>query len=134
MVQRLIVPVDGSDTSWRAVDVALSLARRTTAIVHIVEVVFSSSDTSHAQTRLEEGVAQIDVLDVEIDVEVLISDETVASAIDSAVTDSPGSTVTSTDGRSMVPFGGLFGLEGVPVSARGVTKIASPEVLSTTDA
>jgi len=110
MVQRLIVPVDGSDTSWRAVDVALSLARRTRSTVHVVEVVFSSIDTSNAQIRLEEGVAQIDVSDVEIDVEVLVSDETVASAIDVAVTDSPGSTIVMAShgrGRSAALVGSI---------------------------
>ena len=110
MVQRLIVPVDGSDTSWRAVDVALSLARRTASTVHVVEVVFSSIDVSDAQIRLEEGVGQIDPSDVEVDVEVLVSDETVASAIDVAVTDSPGSTIVMAShgrGRSAALVGSV---------------------------
>jgi len=110
MVQRLIVPVDGSDTSWRAVDVALSLARRTTSSVHIVEVVFSPSDTANAQTRLDEGLSQIDASDIEIDVEVLISDETVASAIEDAMTASPSSTIVIAShgrGRSAALLGSI---------------------------
>jgi nucleotide-binding universal stress UspA family protein len=110
MVQRLIVPVDGSDSSWRAVDVALSLARRTTSSIHIVEIVFSPIDTANAHTRLEEGVAQIDMSGVEFDVEVLISDGTVASAIDDAVTASPGSTIVIAShgrGRSAALVGSI---------------------------
>jgi len=110
MVQRLIVPVDGSDTSWSAVDVALSLARRAAASVHIVEVVFSPSDTANAHTRLEEGAAQLDASDVEIDIEVLISEESVASAIDVALTASPGSTVVMAShgrGRSAALVGSI---------------------------
>lgn len=100
MVQHLIVPVDGSDTSWRAVDVALSLARRIDAGVRIVEVVFSPADTPHAQRRLEEGVGLVDGTGVELDVEVLLSHETVASALEDALGATSGSTlVMSSHGR-----------------------------------
>lgn len=100
MVQHLIVPVDGSDTSWRAVDVALSLARRIDADVRVVEVVFSPADTPHAQRRLEEGVGLVDATGVDIDVEVLLSDETVASALEDVLDSTSGSTlVMSSHGR-----------------------------------
>ena len=100
MVQRLIVPVDGSETSWRGVDVALSLARRIDASVRVVEVVFSPADTPHAQRRLDEGVGLVDATGLDVDSEVLVSDESVASALDVAVTDTTGSTlVMSSHGR-----------------------------------
>ena len=38
MVQHLIVPVDGSDASWRAVDVAVALARTADATIDVIEV------------------------------------------------------------------------------------------------
>jgi nucleotide-binding universal stress UspA family protein len=110
MVQRLIVPVDGSDAAWKAVDTALSLARKTDSSVHIVEVVFARADTANAQIRLEEGISAIDASDLEVDVEVLLSDETVASAIDAAVIARPGSTVVMSShgrGRSAALVGSI---------------------------
>lgn len=100
MVQQLIVPVDGSDTSWRAVDIALSLARRIDAGVRVVEVVFSPADTPHAQRRLEEGVGLVDATGIDLEVEVLLSDETVASALEDVLDSTSGSTlVMSSHGR-----------------------------------
>ena len=49
MTQRLIVPVDGSDSSWAAVDVAVSLGRRIAAVVLVVEVVFDPADVADAE-------------------------------------------------------------------------------------
>ena len=100
MVQHLIVPVDGSDSSWHAVDIALSLARRTMSAVRVVEVVFSPSDRADARVRLEEGIAELDDSDLDLDIGVLLSEETVASAIEAALTDTPGATVVmSSHGR-----------------------------------
>lgn len=58
MVQHLIVPVDGSDESWRAVDVALGLAERVDAHVDIVEVVFDPRDVASTERRLDERLAR----------------------------------------------------------------------------
>ena len=130
MDQRLIVPVDGSDASWKAFDVALSLARRTSAPVRVVEVVFSPSDQANARVRLEEGIADVDAPDVEIEVEVLLSAETVASAIDAAVTESPGSTIVMSShgrGRSAALVGSVA--EDILQRTFGPIMVVGPEVV-----
>jgi nucleotide-binding universal stress UspA family protein len=130
MDQRLIVPVDGSDTSWKAFDVALSLARRTSSPVRVVEVVFSPSDQPSALVRLEEGIADVDASDVEIEVEVLLSAETVASAIDSAVTESPGSTIVMSShgrGRSAALIGSVA--EDILHRTFGPIMVVGPDVV-----
>lgn len=110
MTQRLVVPVDGSDASWNAVDVAGALARKTAAIVHIVEVVFAVRDAPDAKSRLDEGVAKLDSTDIEIEAEVLESDNSVASAISELVEATPGSIVVMAShgrGRSAALVGSV---------------------------
>ena len=58
MIQHLIVPVDGSDASWRAADVAVALARRGDATVDVIEVVFDQHDVAEAEARLSERLEQ----------------------------------------------------------------------------
>jgi nucleotide-binding universal stress UspA family protein len=110
MAQRLIVPVDGSETSWVAVDVAVSLARRIDAIVHVVEVAFAPRDNPSAEERLERGVAARRAAGVEIETEVRLSGDTVASAIDELVTIHEGAVVVMAShgrGRSAAMVGSV---------------------------
>ncbi len=46
----------------------------------------------------------------------------------------PAATATSPAGSVIVPWGGLFIVVGVPSSSLARTKMASPDLLSTTDA
>ncbi len=56
MAQHLIVPIDGSETSWRGFDVALALARRTGADVDLVQVESDPVDAEHRpSSRLSAG-------------------------------------------------------------------------------
>jgi len=132
MVQRLIVPVDGSDESWTAMKVALSLARATESSVHVVEVVFDPKDIADAQLRLEEGLQAHGPadLDVDIDVDVLLSDDSVASALDSALDDSPSSTIVMAShgrGRSAALVGSVA--EDVLQRTFGPIVIVGPNVV-----
>lgn len=109
MVQQLIVPVDGSEASWRAADVALSLARRADANVRIVQVVFDPADARAAKPQLEEGLRSIHVNDVDVDIEVLV-DDSVASALEVALDESPASTIVMAShgrGRSAALVGSV---------------------------
>ena len=60
MVQHMIVPVDGSDTSWRAVDTAVALGRRCDASLNIMEVVFAERDLVDAELRVADRLKQHD--------------------------------------------------------------------------
>lgn len=129
MVQRLIVPVDGSDTSWRAVNVALSLARATDSSVQIVEVVFDPKDISDARLRLQEGLKASTAGELEVDVDVLLSDDSVASALDTALEDSPESTIVMAShgrGRSAALVGSVT--EDVLQRTFGPIVIVGPNV------
>lgn len=93
MVQHLIVPVDGSDASWRAVDLAVALARRCDASIDVVEVVFDQHDIDDAVSRLTERIEQHDTTDVEVSTHVLVAAESVAQVIGNEVEKRPEVTV-----------------------------------------
>jgi len=100
MTQRLIVPVDGSPASWSAVDIAITLAERLSARVHVVEVAFAPADVRAAQARLEDGAADHRQRNASIDVEVRLSGDSVASAVEELVLANPGSVVVmASNGR-----------------------------------
>jgi nucleotide-binding universal stress UspA family protein len=110
MVQHLIVPVDGSDASWRAVDVAVGLARRTDASIDVVEVVFDRSDILGATDRLAERIDQHDTSGVAVDTHVLVTPESVAEAIGDQVEQHPDVTVVLAShgrGRSAALLGSV---------------------------
>lgn len=66
MVQHMIVPVDGSDESWRAVDAALALGRRCDASVDILEVVFTEHDRAQAEARVADRIGNHDTSGVTV--------------------------------------------------------------------
>ena len=65
MVQHMIVPVDGSDASWRAVESAIALGRRGDASLNIVEVVFADRGAADAEARVADRLGQYDTSGVE---------------------------------------------------------------------
>jgi nucleotide-binding universal stress UspA family protein len=66
MVQHMIVPVDGSDASWRAVDTAIALGRRCDASLNILEVVFADRDFGDAEARVADRLGQHDSSGVDV--------------------------------------------------------------------
>lgn len=110
MVQHLIVPVDGSDASWRAADVAVALARCGDASVDVIEVVFDRHDTGEAEVRLAERLEQHDASDVTIRTHVRVAAESVAQVIGSEVELHPEVTVVLAShgrGRSAALLGSV---------------------------
>lgn len=110
MVQHLIVPVDGSDASWRAADVAVALARRSDATVDVVEVVFDDHDVADAEARLTERLEQHDTAGVEVTSYVRVADESVAQVIGNEVERHPEVTVVLAShgrGRSAALLGSV---------------------------
>jgi len=129
MTQHLIVPVDGSETSWAAVDVAISLGRRLAATVLVVEVVFDPVDTADAEARLRTGIADVDARDVDLEIDVLSSATSVADAIERFLDTSPGSTVVMSShgrGRSAALVGSVA--EDIVQRTFGPIMIVGPHV------
>lgn len=110
MVQHLIVPVDGSDASWRAVDVAVGLARRSDSSIDVVEVVFDERDVTDAEARLTERLDQHDTSGVQVSTHVRVAAESVAEAIGNEVEQHPEVTVVLAShgrGRSAALLGSV---------------------------
>ena len=110
MVQHLIVPVDGSDASWRAADVAVILARRGDASLDVIEVVFDDDDVASARTRLAERLEQHDTSGVAVSAHVRVALEGVAQAIADEVETHPEATVVLAShgrGRSAALLGSV---------------------------
>ncbi len=100
MVQRLIVPVDGSPTSWTAFDVAASLARRRNLPVDVVQVEFDPDDRDATLRRLNDELARHDVTGVEVTAGVELADLTVADELAIVMLRHPGATIVmSSQGR-----------------------------------
>jgi nucleotide-binding universal stress UspA family protein len=110
MVQHLIVPVDGSDAAWRAVDVAVALARRVDATVEVVEMVTEDAEVTTAETALAERLDQRDDTGVGSSVTVGTAPDGVAAALEAMVDDHPEATVVMSShgrGRSAALLGSV---------------------------
>ena len=126
MVQHLIVPVDGSDASWRAVDIAVALARRCDTTVDLLEVVFERDEVDDARARLDERLAQHDTAGVTVATSVHLASESVGQGVADEVEAHPESTVVMAShgrGRSAALLGSvteeLLRLEFGPVVVVG---------------
>jgi len=110
MVQHVIVPVDGSDASWRAVDAAVELGRRCDASVEIVEVVFDQPDVDEAIARLAERLETHDTEGVSVTTHVELAAESVADAIGQLIERQPDALVAMAShgrGRSAALLGSV---------------------------
>jgi nucleotide-binding universal stress UspA family protein len=110
MVQHLIVPVDGSDASWRAFDVAVNLARRGDASIDVTEVVFDQDDIAEAELRLSERLEQHDTCGVAVSTHVRLAGHSVAEAIGNEVEQHPEAIVVLAShgrGRSAALLGSV---------------------------
>ncbi len=126
MVQHLIVPVDGSDASWRAFDVAVSLARRCDATVALLEVVFERDEVDAARARLDERLAQHDTAGITVTTSVHLAAESIGQGVADEVEAHPEATVVMAShgrGRSAALLGSvteeLLRLEYGPVVVVG---------------
>lgn len=100
MVQHLIAPVDGSDASWRAVDVALSLARRADASVEVVQFVNDGSDAAPTESAVADRLRERDCTGVEVTTSVSVTRTSVAEELQALVDARPdGIVVMSSHGR-----------------------------------
>ena len=127
MTQRLIVPVDGSASSWVAVEVAAALAKKLEALVHVVEIVFSPADVGAAEARVDERLGRIDV-DVSRVSEVRVSDDSPAAEIEAMVEEHSGATVVMAShgrGRSAAFVGSVA--EDVLQRIFGPTLLVGPK-------
>lgn len=93
MVDHLIVPVDGSHESWRAFDVALSLARACSGDIDVVEIVSDTVDSALALKTMKERVAETDTTGVPVRVSVEITASDVVTALAVLLERSPGATI-----------------------------------------
>jgi nucleotide-binding universal stress UspA family protein len=110
MVQHLIVPVDGSDASWHAADVAVMLARRCDTNIDIIEIVTDAAEIPDAETRLADRVSQHDTAGVEATTKAVIGSESVAAGIADEVDRHPEVTVVLAShgrGRSAALLGSV---------------------------
>ena len=100
MMQQLIVPVDGSDASWRAADTACSLARRSDATVEVVEVVFDTAEESESRGRMSQRLKQHDTEGLEVSTSTILAAESVAHALAERIETQPDAMfVMSSHGR-----------------------------------
>jgi len=110
MVQRLIVPVDGSHESWRAIKVATALGRRCDAPVDVVEVVLTDSDIGDAERRVFDGVRDLGIDDVEVTAYVELATETVSASLAELLEGHPEATILMSShgrGRSAALLGSV---------------------------
>ncbi len=109
-MRHFIVPVDGSDESWRGVDVALGLARRCSARVEIVEVVLNSDEVPDSEKQLKLSLQGHDTEDVDVTAVAIGMQADVATTLCEKAREHPGSTVVMTSrgrGRSTVFVGSV---------------------------
>ncbi len=110
MVQHLIVPVDGSDASWLAADVAVALARHCDTNVDIIEVVTDPDEIADAEARLGDRLGQHDTEGVEVATKAIVAAQSVAAGLADEVDRHPEVTVVMAShgrGRSAALLGSV---------------------------
>lgn len=99
MFNRIIVPTDESDYSWRAVTVGEAIAKQCDAGLELFEVVISSSDVKRAEQQIKDRLTQAP-LSVPTDVRARVMERSVGFTIADHVGNINGAmTVMSTFGR-----------------------------------
>jgi nucleotide-binding universal stress UspA family protein len=100
MFQRIVVPVDGSDFSWRAIGPARALSARWDTPIVVVEVVSLPDDRGLAEQYLHERLGALDIGDDDVTVEVVTMGDDIPSTIANYVdTTDGGLVVMSSVGR-----------------------------------
>ena len=130
MAQHLIVPIDGSDTSWKAFDVAVVLARRIGADIELVQVESDPVDADVGRERLAADVEQRGPFDVDVTANVQLTTATVAEQLSSLVEAAPDALVVMAShgkGRSAAIVGSVA--DEVLRRTFGPIMLVGPDVL-----
>ena len=99
-MEQLIVPIDGSQASWRAAEVAVALARKSESRIDLVEVVPDPKETGEALSLLSDGIVRLNAVDVEVTPRVEVTGDSVAGALGTLLEQSPEATmVMASHGR-----------------------------------
>ena len=111
MYSRIVVPIDGSDFSWRAFAVAQHIARYVDASIELVEVVSMSDDMIVAAQYIRERLADIPDLDRErLTVSTLEMGENIPATLAAHVESIEGSLIVMSSvgrGRSAAVIGSV---------------------------
>lgn len=110
MFERVIVPVDGSDFSWRALQPARALAAQCDAVVEVFQVVVLPDDVGLAEKFIHDHLAEAGLGDSGIGVEVSVMGDSIASTIAAHVERRPGAVVVMSSvgrGRSAALIGSI---------------------------
>jgi nucleotide-binding universal stress UspA family protein len=110
MFERVIVPVDGSDFSWRALQPARALATQCDATLEVFQVVVLPDDVDLAEQLILDQLDKVGLRDAGIDVEVSVMGDTIASTIGARVDRHSGSVIVMSSvgrGRSAALIGSI---------------------------
>lgn len=117
MFKRVIVPVDGSDFSWRAFGPAAALATQCDSVLEVLQVVTLPDDVGVAEQLLRNQLADVrlpeglpDSVIAGVHVEIAVMGDTVASTIASRAESIEGSIVVMSSigrGRSAALLGSI---------------------------
>ncbi|MEX2626483.1 MAG: universal stress protein [Ilumatobacteraceae bacterium] len=136
MFDKVIVPVDGSDFSWRALGPARTLATRFDAAVEVLQVVVLPDDVVHAEALITEQLERAEgVGPDDVDVTVVVMGDSIASTIAGHVEHSEGAVVVMSSvgrGRTAALIGSIA--EELLAELFGPVVVVGPEsALDVTD-
>ncbi len=129
MAQHLIVPIDGSATSWRAFDIALVLGRRLDADVELVQIETDPVDAALADERLSDELARRGPFAAGVTATVTLTSDTVAATLSAMVEAQPDALVVMAShgkGRSAAIVGSVA--EDILQETFGPILLVGPEV------
>ena len=132
-MEHLIVPIDGSRTSWNAAGVAVNVAREIDGRVDLVEFVPDQRNESDARTRLERGLDGLDAGDVAVSIEVDVTTDPIAQALATRLNGSEDGLVMMAShgrGRSAAVVGSVT--EDFLVREYGPVVVVGPALTDTT--
>lgn len=132
-MEHLIVPIDGSRTSWNAAGVAVNVAREIDGRVDLVEFVPDQRNESDARTRLERGLEGLDAGDVPVNIEVDVTTDPIARALAKRLNGSEDGLVMMAShgrGRSAAVVGSVT--EDFLVREYGPAVVVGPALTDTT--
>ena len=132
-MEHLIVPIDGSRTSWNAAGVAVNVAREIDGRVDLVEFVPDQRNESDARTRLERGLEGLDAGDVPVSIEVDVTTDSIARALAKRLNGSEDGLVMMAShgrGRSAAVVGSVT--EDFLVREYGPVVVVGPALTDTT--
>lgn len=110
MFERLLVPVDGTEASWRAAEVAHRVATWSGAGLELVHVVARPQETLQAERRLNAELAASDLRKAHPPVAIDVAEPTVPATLARRASEVPGTVMvmaTHARGRSGALFGSV---------------------------